>query len=211
MGLPPVTVPEGPEHPERPRRRRRAFGGPSVLGRRQALGLLLALLVLAGGRLVRQKLLVGPDGAWRNELWLDAVLEPDAAGGEATDSEAGPPGSAKSGSAMEPGAAPAPEAAAVALPEGDHPHRAPAPRRKDGPAAPLAINTCSVDSLQMLPGVGPVMAGRIDAARRQGVVFQKPADLLGIKGIGPATVSRLAPFLDFRKPARAPSGPLNPH
>ncbi|MBK7188217.1 MAG: helix-hairpin-helix domain-containing protein [bacterium] len=111
----------------------------------------------------------------------------------------------------EPGAGPAPEAAAGAPPEGDRTLRSPASRRKGGPAAPLAINTCSVDSLQMLPGVGPVMAGRIDAARRQGVVFRKPADLLGIKGIGPATVSRLAPFLDFREPAPAPSGPRNPH
>ena len=211
MGLPPVTVPEGPEGPERPRRRCRAFGGPSLLGRRQALGLLLALLVLVGGRVVRQELLVGPDGAWRHELWLDAVLEPTAAGGEISDSEAGPSGSATAMAVTAPGAGPAPEAATGTPPEGDRTTRSPASRRKGGPAAPLAINTCSVDSLQMLPGVGPVMAGRIDAARRQGVVFRKPADLLGIKGIGPATVSRLAPFLDFREPARAPSGPLNPH
>lgn len=208
MGLPPVTVPESLEHLPH---RRRAFSGPSVLGRRQAVGLLLALLVLAGGRVVRQKLLVGPDGAWRHELWLDAVLEPAAAGGEVTDSEAGPSGSAKAMAVMEPGAGPAPEAVAGTPPEGDRTPRSPASRRKGGPAAPLAINACSVDSLQMLPGVGPVMAGRIDAARRQGVVFRKPADLLGIKGIGPATVSRLAPFLDFREPARAPSGTLNPH
>ena len=208
MGIPSVDF---AEHPVRPLRRRRAFGGPSVLGRRQALGLLLALLVLAGGRLVRQKLLVGPDGAWRNELWLDAVLEPDAAGGEVADSEAGPSGSAKAMAVTEPGAGPGPEAAASAPPEGDRTPRSPASRRKDGPAAPLAINACPVDSLQMLPGVGPVMAGRIDAARRQGVVFRKPADLLGIKGIGPATVSRLAPFLDFREPDRASSGSHNPH
>jgi predicted flap endonuclease-1-like 5' DNA nuclease len=182
-----------------------------VLGRRQAVGLLLALLVLAGGRVVRQELLVGPDGAWRHELWLDAVLEPAAAGGEVTDSEAGPSGSPIAMAVMEPGAGPAPEAAAGTPPEGDRTPRSPATRRKGGPVAPLAINACSVDSLQMLPGVGPVMAGRIDAARRQGVVFRKPADLLGIKGIGPATVSRLAPFLDFREPARTPSGPLNPH
>ena len=169
MGLPPVTV---PECPERRRRRRRGFGDPSVLGRRQAAGLLLALLVLAGGRVVRQKLLVGPDGAWRHELWLDAVLEPAAAGGEVTDSEAGPSASAKAMAVTEPGTGPAPEAAAGAPPEGDRTLRSPASRRKGGPAAPLAINTCSVDSLQMLPGVGPVMAGRIDAARRQGVVFR---------------------------------------
>jgi DNA uptake protein ComE-like DNA-binding protein len=175
------------------------------------LGLLLALLVLAGGRVVRQKLLVGPDGAWRSELWLDAVLEPDATAGELADGESGPATGTKATNAMDPGADPVPAAAAAAPLEGDRPHRSAATRRKDGPAAPLAINTCSVDSLQMLPGVGPVMAGRIDAARRQGVVFQKPADLLGIKGIGPATVSRLTPFLDFHRPAGAPAGPHNPH
>ncbi len=57
--------------------------------------------------------------------------------------------------------------------------------------SPLPINTCSLDSLMLLPGVGTVMAGRIDAARRQGVLFTNSDDLRKIKGIGEKLSARL--------------------
>ena len=74
-----------------------------------------------------------------------------------------------------------------------------------GPAAeakpilttPLPINSCSVDSLTLLPRVGPVLAGRIEAARQDGVVFRCPDDLELVKGIGPALATRLAPLVMF--------------
>jgi DNA uptake protein ComE-like DNA-binding protein len=62
---------------------------------------------------------------------------------------------------------------------------------------PLPINTCSVDSLTLLPGVGPVLAGRIQAVRAEGHIFHTAEDLRLVKGIGPALSARLAPLIDF--------------
>jgi competence protein ComEA len=178
---------------------RRPRGRPALLGRRQALGVALALGALLAGRQVRHHLLVGPDGAWRRELWLDAVLAPtDADLGDAGAPGSGPPAAGEPGAARPPVAPDGPPAAA------DTPT---APQRRNRPAraaltTPLAINSCSPDSLQLLPGVGPVLAARIDEARRQGTIFRKPADLLEIRGIGPAAVARLTPLVRFTKPTR---------
>jgi hypothetical protein len=57
--------------------------------------------------------------------------------------------------------------------------------------SPLDINRCAAESLLALPGVGPVLAERILAARDSGVQFAKPADLQKIKGIGPKLTKRL--------------------
>ena len=72
--------------------------------------------------------------------------------------------------------------------------RAAAPRR---PAAPLDPNTCPPDSLELLPGVGPAIAGRIVRARASGVHFARARDLQAIRGIGPHTAERIAPYLSF--------------
>lgn len=55
----------------------------------------------------------------------------------------------------------------------------------------LPLNSASAEALVRLPGVGPVLAGRIIAARPFGQV----EDLLGIDGVGPATYSRLIDFV----------------
>lgn len=60
---------------------------------------------------------------------------------------------------------------------------------------PLPINTCSEDSLALLPGVGPVLASRIAETRDMGVVFRTQEDLKMVKGIGPALSARLAPLV----------------
>lgn len=103
-------------------------------------------------------MLIGPDGAWRDDLWLEQYL-------------------------------PAPQAAA----ESEQPAR---------PAltAPLDINSCSRDSLTLLPRVGPVLAARIDEERRRGTVFRSFADLQQIKGIGPAMAARLESLVVFPSP-----------
>jgi len=74
------------------------------------------------------------------------------------------------------------------------------PRRPSGPtrpAAPLDPNTCPADSLELLPGIGPALAGRIVAARAAGLHFACARDLQEVRGIGPRTVERLAPYLAF--------------
>ena len=58
---------------------------------------------------------------------------------------------------------------------------------------PLPINTCSVDSLTLLPGVGPVLAARIQEVRAEGYIFTTEHDLRMVKGIGPALSARRAP------------------
>nr|MEE4269150.1 helix-hairpin-helix domain-containing protein [Candidatus Krumholzibacteria bacterium] len=78
---------------------------------------------------------------------------------------------------------------------------------------PLPINTCSLDSLTLLPGVGPVLALRIHEVRLEGVVFQTPADLKQVKGIGPALSAKLGSLIDFqaaRPLSAAPDSLLSP-
>jgi hypothetical protein len=62
---------------------------------------------------------------------------------------------------------------------------------------PLAINRCSADSLEMLPGIGPVLAGRIVADRAVSGPYADCDDLQRVKGIGPRMAARLAPHLVF--------------
>lgn len=179
------------------------------------MGLLLALSLLAAGRIVRQRLLVGPDGAWRQDLWLDAQLEAAPADDPAAPHQA--PAAPPAGDAMDPalaGSRPGsgPGQAAAAAPAAA---KAAKPRPAAGgkrPPSPLDPNTASLDSLQMLPGVGPVLAARIVAAREGGQAFRGPGDLLAVKGIGPASLARLGPFLRFPAgPAPAPPAPPEAH
>jgi competence protein ComEA len=122
----------------------------------------LVVALLLAGRAVRHHLLIGPDGRWRDDLWLAAAVA----------------------------AAPAPAQAAPERPV---------------LTTPLPINTCGEDSLTLLPRVGPVLAARIAAARREGLVFRSGADLQRVKGIGPAMAARLETLVVFQAPAEADS------
>jgi len=67
-------------------------------------------------------------------------------------------------------------------------------------------NRAGPTELDRLPGVGPSTARAIVAARDSGVVFRRVRDLILVRGIGPASVDRIGPWLDFRSPpARAPT------
>jgi len=127
------------------------------------VGILLIFTLLMTGRLIRHRMLMAPDGQWREHLWLDDIV---LASGEAEASE-----------------------------------KAPKPEL----TTPLPVNTCSVDSLTLLPGVGPVLAGRIQDVRAEGHIFRNAEDLRLVKGIGPALSARLAPLIDFAVEAAADS------
>jgi competence ComEA-like helix-hairpin-helix protein len=58
----------------------------------------------------------------------------------------------------------------------------------------LDPNSAPVDSLELLPGVGPVLAERIDVYRQQHR-FETVNDLVAVRGIGPKTLERLRPYL----------------
>ncbi len=68
-----------------------------------------------------------------------------------------------------------------------------ATQRDLGTEGPLNINAANPEELVRLPGIGPALAERILRARP----FEEPSELLGIRGIGPQTLSRLEPYLLF--------------
>jgi len=65
------------------------------------------------------------------------------------------------------------------------------------PSSPLDINRATEFELTALPRVGPVIAGRIVALRDSLKGFERPEELLGVKGVGERTLARLRPLLRF--------------
>ncbi len=63
----------------------------------------------------------------------------------------------------------------------------------------LDPNTAPADSLELLPGIGPVLADRI-VAYRQHERFERPVDLTEVNGIGPKLLERLRPYIRIRRP-----------
>lgn len=59
----------------------------------------------------------------------------------------------------------------------------------------ININTAPADSLELLPGIGPVYAERIVEHRNENGYFHSLSDLSRIKGIGPGTVEKIASFI----------------
>ncbi|ALE07785.1 hypothetical protein AL755_12285 [Arthrobacter sp. ERGS1:01] len=65
-----------------------------------------------------------------------------------------------------------------------------------GPAAgPININTATADQLDGLPGVGPVLAGRIVAWRTDHGPFSSVDALDAVSGIGPKMLATLRPLV----------------
>jgi competence protein ComEA len=73
-------------------------------------------------------------------------------------------------------------------------HHAPAERVPNGDGL-VAINTATASELEDLPGVGPVLAGRIVAHREEHGAFDTTEDLLDVSGIGEAILARLRPLV----------------
>ena len=90
-------------------------------------------------------------------------------------------------SSAAPAPTPAPPAAVVARTGNPPRPQPPASFRRD----PLVfLSTASAESLDLLPGVGPVLAARIIDARTARGAFHSWNDVLAIRGIGPRTVER---------------------
>jgi len=64
----------------------------------------------------------------------------------------------------------------------------------------IDINTAGTDLLMSLPGVGDVLAQRIIAHREAHGPFGSVDDLVGVNGIGPATLERLRPEIGVSRP-----------
>lgn len=63
----------------------------------------------------------------------------------------------------------------------------------------IAINIASAEELQLLPGIGPVYAENIIAEREKSY-FTSGADLLRVRGIGPARLAAIEPLISFQVP-----------
>lgn len=66
------------------------------------------------------------------------------------------------------------------------------PREGEGVAGPVNVNRADAAGLERLPGIGPVLAGRIVADREANGPFARIEDLQRVSGIGPALIARLA-------------------
>ena len=76
----------------------------------------------------------------------------------------------------------------------------------DGVAATVDLNQAGLAELDALPGIGPVLAGRILQHRKAHGPFCEPVDLLAVPGIGPRLYERLRPRIRIgvRPVAKAP-------
>jgi competence ComEA-like helix-hairpin-helix protein len=69
---------------------------------------------------------------------------------------------------------------------------------KDPPAAPININTATVEQLQTLPSVGPSTAKSIVRYREKNGPFRRVEDLLIIKGMSRQRLQKLRPYVKVK-------------
>lgn len=62
----------------------------------------------------------------------------------------------------------------------------------------ININTSNRDELMTVPGIGPVMAGRIILYRENYGSFKKFEDVINVKGIGPKTLVKIKPYIKVK-------------
>jgi predicted DNA-binding helix-hairpin-helix protein len=60
---------------------------------------------------------------------------------------------------------------------------------------PVDLNQASTADLALVPGISEELAARIVMTRQRAGGFSRMDDLVDVKGIGPATLTRLEPFL----------------
>jgi len=58
------------------------------------------------------------------------------------------------------------------------------------------LSTAPTDSLQLLPGIGPVLAERLASARTGRRLFTRWEDVLDVEGIGPKKLQKLKDLAD---------------
>lgn len=66
--------------------------------------------------------------------------------------------------------------------------------------APINPNRADAQELQLLPGIGPALAERIVAYRREHGDFDSLEALDQVKGIGPKTLQNIRHYLTFADP-----------
>ncbi|MEO5988823.1 MAG: helix-hairpin-helix domain-containing protein [Candidatus Eisenbacteria bacterium] len=84
------------------------------------------------------------------------------------------------------------------------------PRPAQAPAGPVDLNHATLQELDALPGIGPVIAGRILAHRARVGRFHSREDLLAVQGIGPKLFARLVPLVSVDGASPSASSPEGP-
>jgi competence protein ComEA len=74
------------------------------------------------------------------------------------------------------------------------------------PQRPVNLNTATVTELMQLPRIGQKTAERIIAFRKQHGGFQRPEELMNVRGIGEKSFAKLRPYLSST-PALHPATP----
>jgi competence protein ComEA len=79
--------------------------------------------------------------------------------------------------------------------------------KKKPPAQPININTANSEELQLVPGIGPVTAGKILQMRKSYGSFKSVDDLLAIRGLGPKRLDKMRKYLTVGKAGAKPAPP----
>ena len=79
--------------------------------------------------------------------------------------------------------------------------------KKKPPAQPINLNTATSEELQLVPGIGPVTAGKILQMRKSYGSFKSVDDLLAVRGLGPKRLDKMRKYLTVGKTAAAKPAP----
>lgn len=79
--------------------------------------------------------------------------------------------------------------------------------QKTPPAAPLDLNSATVEQLQKLPGIGPTIAKAIVRFREKSGPLQRVDDLLAVRGVSKTKLEKMRPYVVVNPPAKKPSPP----
>ena len=82
--------------------------------------------------------------------------------------------------------------------------------KKKPPAQPININTANSEELQLVPGIGPVTAGKILQMRKSYGAFKSVDDLLAIRGFGEKRLDKMRKYLTVGKAGAKPVPPAAP-
>lgn len=178
----------------------------SVRARLELRKLTRAVLYGPASRVVLGVLLFAAGVRVGAELTADAVVvvsppdgQPGPATGEAVAQAAAPPPAPAPARQRQEGplTAPGPD---PCRPGQQADGASPEPAVPEPELKPLDLNTATVEQLDGLPGIGPVLAKRIVEFRQQHGPFAMVEDLVEVPGIGPRTLERLRPLIRVGDP-----------